>query len=40
MTERAEAGPRVLGAELPPVERLVNLTEHAVLGTLRAALQK
>jgi hypothetical protein len=39
MTERAEAGPRVLGAELPPVERLVNLTEHAVaVDSLRVAL--
>ena len=30
MTERPEGQPYVLGAGLPPVERLVNLTEHTV----------
>lgn len=31
MTERPDDQPVVLGARLPPVERLVNLTEHAIM---------
>lgn len=41
MTDETEEQPHVLGAMLPPVERLVNLTEHAItVESLTTSLNK